>query len=392
MPCARQRLDLQHGPRGGTRKWYSMLRILDRYLLKELAFGSLGSAALLLVVTVGGTLSDVLSKVAAGRYPASVMFPVLGLRVLDALSALLPVALFLGVLLGLARLYRDSEMHVLSSSRMGPQGLLRPTLLLAIPAALLVGVISLWLGPWSAAYAQTMVDSANRSVVAAGLEAGRFTELPGGNGVIYTQTLSPDGQHLSQVFIASEREQPGQPPQVDLVTAARGDMFVDPGSGDRFLDLRQGHRYSGRLGQSDWRLLDYRRNDVSLARVGGAAAAGTDTPHQQTTWTLLHEPAPADRAELAWRIAAPLSTLVLALLALPLARQRPREPFYGRLLIAILAYLVFANVLGIGRAQIMAGKRSGVWLMAIELLLVTVLALYGFARQHSARRVRGAHP
>ena len=370
-----------------------MLRILDRYLLRELAFGTAGSAALLLVVTVGGTLSDVLSKVAAGRYPAGVMLPVLGLRILDALSALLPVALFLGVLLGLARLYRDSEMHVLGSSGMGPEGLLRPTLLLAIPMTLLVGAISLWLGPWSAATAQAMVDSANRSVVAAGLEAGRFTELPGGSGVLYTQALSPDGQRLTRVFVASERARPGHPPKVDLVTAARGRMFVDPQSGDRFLALSDGHRYSGTLGQRGWRLLDYRRNVVSLDSIrAGTVDTAAGSPHQQGTRALLRARAPADRAELAWRIVAPLSALVLALLALPLARQQPREPFYGRLLVAVLAYLVFANGLGIGRAEIMAGRRAGAWLMALELAAVAVLALVWFRRQHGERRVRGRLP
>ncbi len=366
-----------------------MLRILDRYLLKELAFGTLGSAALLLVVTVGGTLSDVLSKVAAGRYPASVMFPVLGLRVLDALSALLPVALFLGVLLGLARLYRDSEMHVLSSSGMGPAGLLRPALLLATPTLLVVGAIALWLGPWSAAASQALVDNANRSVIAAGLEAGRFTELPGGNGVIYTQALSPDGQRLTRVFVASEKAHTQGAPEVDLVTAARGRMFVDPGSGDRFLVLRDGHRYSGVLGQDDWRLLDYRRNDVSLASINADAGnAGAGSPHEQNTLALLRSRAPADRAELAWRIVAPLSVLVLALLALPLARQNPREPFYGRLLLAVLAYLVFANALGIGRAEIMSGKRGGIWLMALVLLAVAGFALLWFRQQHRARQPR----
>ncbi len=370
-----------------------MLRILDRYLLKELLFGTLGSAALLLLVTVGGTLSDVLAKVAAGRYPASVMFPVLGLRVLDAMSALLPVALFLGVLLGLARLYRDSEMHVLGSSGMGPEGLLRPVMLLALPMLATVGLISLWLGPWAAATSQALVDSANRSVIAAGLEAGRFTDLPGGNGVIYTERLSANGQRLTRVFIASDHKRTQGAPHVDLVTAARGRMFVDPGSGNRFLVLDDGHRYSGVLGQSNWRLLDYRSNDVSLASINAQAGnGGGDSPHDRSTWTLLRSTHAPDRAELAWRIVAPVSVLALALLGLPLARQNPREPFYGRLLLAVLAYLVFANSLGIGRAEIMAGRRAGDWLLALVLLVVTFGSLLWFRRQHAARKPRGAEP
>jgi lipopolysaccharide export system permease protein len=236
-----------------------------------------------------------------------------------------------------------------------------------------------------------MVDNANRSVIAAGLEAGRFTELPGGNGVIYTQELSPDGQHLTRVFVASEHARPGVAPEVNLVTAARGKMFIDPQSGDRFLALFDGHRYSGVLGQSNWRLLDYRRNDLSLTSINTSVDdAGAGAPHEQTTLTLLRSRAPADRAELAWRIAAPASVLVLALLALPLARQNPREPFYGRLLLAVLAYLVFANTLGIGRAEIMAGRSVGAWLMALIEFAIALFALLWFRRQHSEHRARGA--
>ena len=50
------------------------------------------------------------------------MFQVLGLQTLDGLTNMLPLASFLGVLMGLGRMYRESEMHVLASSGMGPRG------------------------------------------------------------------------------------------------------------------------------------------------------------------------------------------------------------------------------------------------------------------------------
>ena len=366
-----------------------MLRILDRYLIRELAFSLIASAALLLVVTLGGTLSDVLSKVAAGRYPASVMFPVLGLRILDAMSTLLPLALFLGVLLGLARLYRDSEMHVLASSGMGPGGLLRPALLLGLPMTVLVGIISLWLGPWAAHTSQTMVSRANRSVIAAGLEAGRFTELPGGGGMMFVAAMNVRGTHLKKIFVASDQANSQGLPGVDLITAESGDIHLDPQSGTRYLVLHDGHRYAGVLGQSNWKLMDFRSNDISLAKLNAGADGSRVNVHERSTLALLSQPDPKSRAEMAWRLTAPVSTLVLLLLALPLSRQGPREPFYGRLLIAVLAYLIYANLLSVGRAEILSGHASGDVLMWGGQILTLGLALLLFRWQYRTYKLKG---
>jgi len=69
-------------------------------------------------------------------------------------------------------------MHVLASSGMGPRGILKPIAMLGVLLAIAVGLLSLWLGPWAARTSDVLVAAANRSVIAAGLDAGRFTELP----------------------------------------------------------------------------------------------------------------------------------------------------------------------------------------------------------------------
>jgi len=70
----------------------------------------------LLAIMAGTSFAHVLQQVANGSFPASVMFQVLGLNMLDGLTTLLPLSAFLGVLNGLGRMYRESEMPVLASS------------------------------------------------------------------------------------------------------------------------------------------------------------------------------------------------------------------------------------------------------------------------------------
>jgi lipopolysaccharide export system permease protein len=361
-----------------------MLSILDRYFLRELAQTVAATVVVLLVIVAGSAFAKVLQQVANGTFPASVMFQVLSLRTLDGLTNMLPLASFIGVLMGLGRMYRESEMHVLASSGMGPSGLLRPVLLLGVVLVILTAAVSLWLGPWAVRTSDDMVTAANRSVIAAGLDAGRFTELPGKGGIIFVDTLSRDGSKLGRTFVATQRSSKDGHQHLKLVSATRGELYQESDGANRFIALHDGWQYDVPLGADNWRRMQYQRNDTSLSSV--QSDDDDDPSHSKDSLTLMRSSEPDDRAELAWRANAPPLTVVLLLLALPLARQSPREPKYGRLLMAVLAFYFYYLLLALGRAQI--GK--GHWHTEAPLwglhLVVLGLAVWMLSRQYTERR------
>jgi lipopolysaccharide export LptBFGC system permease protein LptF len=53
----------------------------------------------------------------------------------------------------------------------------------------------------------------------------------------------------------------------------------------------------------------------------------------------------------------------------------------------LLAYLLYSNLLGIGRAAIMQGRSIGEYALWGVPLLALTLALWAFARQNAPRRV-----
>lgn len=356
-----------------------MLRIIDRYLLRELAFGFSASAAVLLVVTLGGTIADILDKVVRGRLPADLMFELLGLRTVDALTVLLPVAAFLGVLLAYGRLWRDSEMAVLQASGLPLAGLVRPLALLALPVAIVLALISFWLAPAAVRLSQGLVEEANRSMVVAGMEPGRFVELPGKGGVIFVAQMSADGTQFQRMFVESERvDEKSGDQRIDVITSAKGEMFHDTDGQGRFLSLRDGFRVEGRLGHDDFRLLRFARNDIALP--DSESDASPDAVKRAAPMrTLISSADPLQQAELHWRLAAPLSALVLCLLALPLSKVAPREGRYAKLLVAVLCYLIYVNCLGLGRAWITQGKLApwlGLWWVHIPTALIALYLLW----------------
>ncbi|MDX1497381.1 MAG: LptF/LptG family permease, partial [Salinisphaeraceae bacterium] len=58
-----------------------------------------------------------------------------------------------------------------------------------------------------------------------------------------------------------------------------------------------------------------------------------------------------DQVELHARFSVIVMVLLLGLLAVPLSQTRPREGRYGRLVFALVVYLIYSNALTVGRVE-----------------------------------------
>lgn len=377
-------------------RWYSdlRLRIVDRYLVRELAANFLGATLILLLIVVGTAVADLLAKIARGRIPPDLLFTLIALRSVDALTVLMPLAVFLGVLLAYGRLWRDSEMAVLQSSGFDLGGLIRPLGLLVVPTMFVLGTISFWLAPAAVRLSQTLLEEANRSLIIAGLEPGRFIELPGKDGEIYVGEMSADGTAFKRMFVENERPEKENgkdtgKTRIDVITATHGYLYHDADGIGRYLALQDGFRVEGKLGDDDYRLMRFARNDIKLP---DNESDDNDTAAKRAAPTgvlLRGRDDPVMRAELHWRLAAPLSALVLTLLALPLSRSSPREPRYARLLVAVLAWWVFNTGLGLGRSWISQGKLApvfGFWWVYIPTIALAAWLIWKSQRMPRVKR------
>ena len=358
---------------------------LDRYVLRELVGAFLACVVVLVLVSLSGIFADLFNKIARGKVPATLLLSQLGLRSLDVLPLLLPLSLFLGVLLAYGRLHRDSEMAVLASVGLGPRRLARPLLWIALPVALAVGTTSLWLAPAALRTSKAMIDAANRSLLVAGMEPGRFVEIPGRQSVVYLGEMEPDGSRFRRLFVHTEREG-----RIDVVTAAEGELYQESQGDERYLSLTDGFRVEGELGKDAFRIMRFGRNDIRVPDSEQSEAGRRQ--ERSTTLELWASESPAERAELHWRFGAPLATLVLALLALPLSRTPPRSARYGRVMVALLSHIVYVNLLALGRAWLAEGLLPG-WLGLWWVHLpAAALALWLLRRDERMPRARGVAP
>lgn len=346
--------------------------LIERHLLRQFAESVAAVAVVLLLVTLGALFADLLSEIAKGKVPAGLLLSQLGLRSIRFVTLVLPLALFLGVLLALGRMYAESEMAVLASVGLGPQRLWRPLVWVSAPIILIVGLASLWLAPLSANRARDMIEVANRSFLIAGLEPGRFVELPGKGGVLYVTELTPDGTRFKQLFV--QRENDGR---LDIITAHQGGLRLI-GETERYLRLEDGFRVEGAIGSRDFRMMRFERNDVRVP--DRERNDNIEDLSATSTADLLRQGKPLAQAELHWRLAMPLFVGILALFAMPLARSEPRQPQYGLILFALLVYLVGMIMLLLGTGLISTGKLPswlGLWWVHVPMLL---LAAWLYAR------------
>ena len=353
---------------------------LDRYLSSEIARSVFAALVVLGMVSLGGLFADLLGEMARGKVPPPLLLSQLGLRLVRYLPLILPLALMLGYLLALGRLYRDSEMHVLNSVGVGPRRLLRPVLLVAVPVVAIIALSSLWLGPWADRVARGMVAEANKNLLVAGLEPGRFTPMANG-GVAYAGTMSSDGKRLGRVFVYRERSD-----RMDVATARSGELYRDAGA--RVLALEEGFRVEGPTAGPglDYRLMRYARNEMQMPAADDERPS--DDPAFKPTLDLLGDPSRAANAQLHWRIAPPVLALAFVLLAVPLSRSSPRQARYGAMLLAFSAYLVGIFLMMLGTQWLADGTlpaAAGLWWLLLPML---GLGAWLYARDGRIARIR----
>lgn len=341
--------------------------VLDRYLLREAGSSWFGVTLVLLLIMLSTRFARFLGDAASGELPRDLLMTVLMLTSLQYLVILVPVSLLLAVMLSLGRLYKDNEIAAMTGCGVGMLPLYRPFLILGGVLAVVAACLAFQVGPWAGRTSDYLVKDARRLVQYTPFEAGRFNEIAGGRAVFYTAEMDASEQKLATVFAQLE-----EPRGSSIVIANEGRQTIDPVTGDREVTLLGGWRYLGEPGQANY---DVVRFEELTTRITPPPFIYMNSKRRiAETRALLHSSDREDIAELHWRIAAPLSVLLLTLLAVPLSHVQPRQGRYGKLVIGIVGYLIYSNLLALGQSWIAKGTVPtwvGLWWVHLLLLAVS---------------------
>ncbi|CAK0762158.1 lipopolysaccharide export system permease protein [Gammaproteobacteria bacterium] len=346
--------------------------LIDRYIAREIIYTLIAIFCILMVIVLSHQFVRYLADVAAGEIPADMLLMILGLKAISFAGFILPLALFMAVIVGLGRLYRDSEMVVMAACGIGPLRILGGVMRGALLVGMILAFISLYFNPWVADQKSRILDKIQARPELTGITSGRFHESNRGETVYFVESLNADGV-LENVFIQYHRPDGNK----GILAAANGYQKIDPRTKDRFLVLMNGHRYEDTPNENEFRTMDYDQHGIliPLPRVETSGRKRDAIP----TLQLLSSSSREDQAELQWRWSLPLAAMLLAALGVPLSRGKPREGRYGKLFTGIMIYVIFSNLLGVARNWMERGIvpiEFGLWWVHGLLFLLVIFANY----------------
>ena len=351
--------------------------IFQRSLIREFSLIAIAVVGVLLAIILTRLLILLLGKAAVGDVPAEAVLGLIAFGILTYMPVLLGIAVFVAILLALTRSYRDSEMTVWFTSGLSIASWIRPVLQFALPVALVCALLSLVVAPWSQSQSieyQRLLESRDEvSMVSPGV----FTESRSADRVFFVDKISERDDVVNNVFVQSTQNN-----RMGVMVAQKGFIETAP-NGDRFVVLQNGRRYEGTPGSLDYRTVDFDRYAV---RIEPREAKRQAPPSKaMTTPDLLTEHRPEQIAELHWRIALPLAVLVMALFAVPLSFVNPRSGRSWNLILAVLVYALYNNLLSIFQAWTAQGRIApwiGLWPVHLTMIALVIFLfwkqLYGF--------------
>jgi lipopolysaccharide export system permease protein len=358
--------------------------LINRYLVREVAFTFTAVVAIMAVIFLSHRFAKYLADSVAGDLTSDILFILMGFNLITSLMVLIPIALFFSILLALGRLYKDSEMVVMSACGISQWQILKPILLLGMFLSAVVASLSLYVTPWAIDKIESLIFSSKSISQFTGMHPGQFKLFQAGQRVFYFEEYDKiEKEKMNSVFVYQSGK---KNERSHFISAEQGEFVTDKATGGVLLVLSNGFQYQGEAGQADYHVTQFKKNAIRLQKQ---SASKQDMRSRTLSTQKLWESANSYyQAELQWRVSMPIGTVILVLLAVPLSQTTPRAGRYAKLFVAILIYVGYNNLLGIGRNWIekkLIPAEIGLWWVHIVFFIAALLLLYksnngGFSR------------
>jgi lipopolysaccharide export system permease protein len=305
--------------------------MLDRYLIREVLKPSMMVCGLFIVLFAGYSWIVFLAQAVDALLSTSMLLKLIILKVGIALEVLLPVSLYFGIILGLGRLYADSEMKALLASGVSPYRVMGAIFLLSACVAILVAVFSLYLRPLAYQESYRVKAQAESGLGISHLESGHFYDRRGGSLVLFAEEIDQQHRELKRVFVQSEHGE-----KLRIISAKKAGEQWHPESGMSIPVLFDGFEYKLTRNGS----ITHMSHFAKLFIFPEEAIHDYKRKAVPTRELALFE-TKQYIAELQWRFSTPFSTILLGLLGIPLSRSSPRGGKYAKIFTATVLFAVY---------------------------------------------------
>lgn len=344
-------------------------------LKNELFFNSLSTILILSGIVVAQRGVIVFRLASKGIIPNDSILTILVFSLLKYLPILLTLTLFLTILLTLSRWFRDSEMMIWFSSGLGLTSFIRPILFFSLPIILLIGFLSLYLSPWATQKSEEYkVGLKNRDELAT-ISPGSFKESKSKDRVFYVEGFGDLGSKVKNVFVQSE-----QNGKLGIIVSNEGSR-VSTNTDDEYIVLKKGKRYE--VNHKNNYFTEIKFSDYGfLVEKKLPPIIDVNQVEAMPTPLLLLTKGNREIAEFVWRVSLPISGIVLIILAIPLSFINPRSGRSVNIIIAIMIFAIYNNLMGVTQSYINLGKLNPYIGGSIVHLLIIMISSYLMMRRN----------
>ncbi len=326
---------------------------------KELARSFGATLVVLITVVMTMTLIRTLGEAGRGVFNPSDVMIVMGYTVLSQMPIILSFCLFMALLSVLTRMFRDSEMVIWFGSGQGLTSLITPLYRFAWPILLVITALALLILPWAQSRIEDMRDRYEKRGDLARFEPGQFQESASGDRVLFVEKNANAAAAGNNVFIATHKQ------DKETVTSAlsgKPEIIHD----DKFLVLQNGQRLEKTVGKPDLTIAVYSTYGAQLDADDQSARSFVRSDSKPTL-ELLAAPNKAHLAELSWRFGLALAAINFIMIGIAAAGVNPRVGRTANLGFAFGAFIVYFNLLILGKSWIETGQvQFGVYLLLLH--------------------------
>ena len=362
------------------------MRILTRYILGEILSHTLIGCALFTFILFMPNLGQILETVVRNSSPFSSVMQIFLFMLPNTFKVTIPMAVLVGILLGLSRLAADSEIIAMRASGLGIGYFVRVASIVAIGGTLLGLANSLFVAPRANQAILEMQQALETSQASYQIQPRVFYE-DFHNYVLYVQDVraGTGAANWRQVFMADVSD-----PTTPLITTAASATVANDSTQLLLMRLRDGERHETTAGQAqqynistfvttDMPLVLSAQSDVHLGRMDAAIYALPMT----ALLNRIHGPdGRRYLLELHTRFSYPVACLVLMLVGVPLGvisrRGGKSSGFVFTLLLVILYYVLSYTGIALGR-QNKLSPFLAVWLANILFAAAGIFLLWQMA-------------
>lgn len=346
--------------------------IIERYIIREIIKPTAVICTVLVFIFGCYIATRYVEDAVHGMLPGFAVLQLILLRILIALEVLLPTTLYLSVVIVLGRMYRNAELTAMFACGVSMLKVIKSVLLVSLVAGLIVASLSLFIRPWSWSQFFRIKTEAQANFDLTRMNSGNFYVLGGGDRVVFADKVNGQENRAKRVFIQTKTED-----SVQIIYADQARQFEDKATGKPMLVFQNGQFYEFPRSGANGLILEFDNSAMHL--VPKEVLQHEYKVKAVPTKTLLHSNKLEEIAELQWRLTAPLSTLLLALLGIPLSRSSPRQGKYVKAPLAILIFAVYYNFSALTKKWVSNGDIAslpGIWWGQLLLAALIVLLVW----------------